>query len=160
MLVIWESCPMLWDYIWCRNDAISSNFFLKLHHWIPNGRFLTYFRQWGFFFPFYYLEDISPFRGETDTPVKVGSSLPLFWTSGVTLADCIEFSMAAEPYLSTNLQICPQALVDVWDSNPRLSVQWSQRCITPGHSGSAIPGNVTLLWNSQDIYTERLEGQA
>ena len=31
---------------------------------------------------------------------------------------CIGFSMAAEPFQSTYLQTCPQALVDIWGSNP------------------------------------------
>ena len=73
----------------------------------------------------------SPFRGATDTPVldlwlhlpwvsKPGwiphlrAMLPacnefLRFTSCVTPADCIEVSMAAEPFRST----CPQALVEV-----------------------------------------------
>ena len=35
----------------------------------------------------------------------------LRFTSGVTPADCIEGNMAAEPFQSTYLQMCPQALV-------------------------------------------------
>ena len=37
----------------------------------------------------------------------------LRFTSGVTPADCIEVSMAAEPFRSRYLQMCPQALVEV-----------------------------------------------
>ena len=70
----------------------------------------------------------------------VGPLIPLFWTSGdvcpgfqsqggslacfltcvilrftsdATPADCIEVSMAAEPFRSMYLQTCPQALVEV-----------------------------------------------
>ena len=42
----------------------------------------------------------------------------LRFTSGVTLADCIEVSMAAEPFLSTYLQTCWQALVEVRGLEP------------------------------------------
>ena len=41
----------------------------------------------------------------------------LRFTSGVTLADCIEIHMAAKSFRSTYLQTCPQALVEVWGSN-------------------------------------------
>ena len=46
----------------------------------------------------------------------------LIFTSGVTPADCIEVSMAAEPFWSTYFQMCLQALVEVWGSNPQPSV--------------------------------------
>ena len=39
--------------------------------------------------------------------------IPRF-TSGTTPADYIEVSMAAEPFRSTNLHVCLQALVEVW----------------------------------------------
>ena len=59
-----------------------------------------------------FLEDISAFRGATDTPVDVcpgfesqGGFLACFLTCvilrltfSVTPADCIEYSMAAEPF--------------------------------------------------------------
>ena len=96
-----------------------------------------------------FLEDVSPF---------VGLLIPLFWTSGdvredplayfltcvifrftsgVTPADWIEVSMAAEPFWSTYLQMCPQALVEVWGLNPWLPVQQAQHCKPLGHPGSA-----------------------
>ena len=41
------------------------------------------------------------------------SCVILRFTSGVTPADCVEVSMAAEPFRSTYLQTCPKALVEV-----------------------------------------------
>ena len=41
----------------------------------------------------------------------------LRFTSGVTPADCIEVSMAAEPFQSRYLRTCPQALVEVRGSS-------------------------------------------
>ena len=38
----------------------------------------------------------------------------LRFTSGATPADCIEVSMAAKPFQTTYLQMCPQALVEDW----------------------------------------------
>ena len=87
------------------------------------------------------LEEISLFRGATDTTVldfwwclpwvsKPGwipfacflARVIFRFTSGTTLADCIEVSMAAKPFWSTYLQMCLKVLVEVWGSNPRLSV--------------------------------------
>ena len=106
-----------------------------------------------------FLEDISPFRGATDTLVldfwqchpwvsKPGwiphlcallptcNEFPRF-TSGVTPANCIEVSMAAEPFRSTYLQMCLQALVEVRGLNLWLSMLQAW-CFRPlGHSGSA-----------------------
>ena len=81
---------------------------------------------------FSFLEDMSPFRGATDTPVldfcdiyprfqsQGGGSLACFltcvilrFTSCVTPAACMEVSMAAKPFQSTYLQTCPKALVGV-----------------------------------------------
>ena len=100
-------------------------------------RFLFFY----FFFCSKFLEDISPFLGASDTPVldfwwrlswvsKPGwipfacflAYVILRFTSGATPADCIEVRMAAKPFQSVYLQTCPQALVEVWGSNPRPSV--------------------------------------
>ena len=81
---------------------------------------------------FKFLEDINPFRGATDIPVldfwwclpwvsKPGwipfvcflACMILRFTSGAMPADCIEVSMAAEPFWSMYLQMCPQALMEV-----------------------------------------------
>ena len=80
---------------------------------------------------FSFLEDISPFRSTTDTPVLdfwVISALGfkakvtcviLRFTSCAAPVDCFEISMATESLQSTYLQMCQQALVDVRGSNPR-----------------------------------------
>ena len=69
----------------------------------------------------------------------------LRFTCGATPDDCIEVSMAAEPFRSTYLRACPQALVPAnisaglgQGSNPRPSVRWAQFCIPLGHSDSAL----------------------
>ena len=41
-----------------------------------------------------------------------------YFTSGATPADYIEVSMAAEPFWSTYLQMCLQAMVEVWGLEP------------------------------------------
>ena len=62
------------------------------------------------------------------------------FTSGVTPADCIEVSMAAELFQSTYLQIMyPQALVEVW-ARAR-----TQDCLCGEHSAvyhSATPARL------------------
>ena len=87
------------------------------------------------------MENIGLFRGVIDTPVldflwhlpwvsKPGwipfacflTCVIFRFTSGVIPADCMEVSMAAEPFWSTYLQTCPQALVEVQGSNPWLSM--------------------------------------
>ena len=101
-----------------------------------------------------YLEDISPFRGATDTPVlnfwwrlpwvsrpgwipHLCALLPacnefLRFISGATPANCIEVSMAAEPFWSMYLQTCSQALVEVQ------GLPQARHCRPLGHTGSAI----------------------
>ena len=82
----------------------------------------------GFFFSFTFLEDISPFRGATDTPVldfwwRLLWVSKLGWSAGwhTFLPACkihlwcdtcwlIEVSMAAKHIWSTYLQTCPQAI--------------------------------------------------
>ena len=120
---------------------------------------MTYWQSWmniRFFFLFKFLEDISPFRGATDTPgldfwwhlpwvSKPGwiphlhALLParnefLRFSSGATPADCIQVSMAAEPFWSIYLQTCPQALVEVRGLNPWPSVSQAWHCRPLGHS--------------------------
>ena len=56
----------------------------------------------------------------------------LRFTSGVTPTDGIDVSVIAESFWSTYLQTCPKALVEVWELNPRPSVQRAQRCIPFG----------------------------
>ena len=89
------------------------------------------------------LEDTSPFRGASGTPLldfrwrlpwvsKPGwtpfmcflACVILRLTSVVTPADCIEVKMVAEPFWSMYLQTCLQALVEVRGSNPRQSVPY------------------------------------
>ena len=65
----------------------------------------------------------------------LGCALYLRFTSGVTPADCIEVSMAAESFQSTYL--CGQALLEVRRSIRRLSVRQTQGCKPFGHSGLA-----------------------
>ena len=136
-----------------------------------------------------FLEDISLFCGATDTPVldfcnvcpgsqSQGWILFAFFlacmlfprfTSGVTPADCIEVSIAAESFLSTYLQICPQALVEaqarirvccilIWMKvDTHRGVQWAavtmnsdemmdppQWCLTVGKSREHCPSNNIL----------------
>ena len=87
------------------------------------------------FFSLTILEDIGPFRGATVTLFwtsgdvcpgfkSQGGSLTcclnsviLRFTSGATPADCMRVNMAAEPFRSTYLQICSQALVEARGSN-------------------------------------------
>ena len=124
---------------------------------------------------FLFVEDISPFRGATDTSVlDFWQRLPwvskpgwipclctlspacnefLRFTSGVTPADCIEVSMAAEPFQSTYLQTCPQALVEA--PNPRPSVPHERRCRPLGHSGSDVPSGC-LLFTYKTVACARL----
>ena len=47
--------------------------------------------------------------------------------------------MGAEPFLSTYLQTCPQALVNVWGSNPQLLVPRAQHCIPFGYTQTFVP---------------------
>ena len=64
------------------------------------------------------------------------ASVILRFTSGVTLADCIEVSMAAKPFRSMYLQIlCWQAMVGVRTHNHYAT---AQHCKPFGHSGSAL----------------------
>ena len=70
----------------------------------------------------------------------------LRFTSGATPADCIEVSMAAEPFRSTYLQMCLQALVEVWGSNLWPSVPQTRRCRPLGHSGSSLRLNGTVAY--------------
>ena len=95
-----------------------------------------------------------------DIVLFFGPLMPLFWTSGdvysgfqsqggslvyflacviirftfcVTYADCVGVNMAAEGFQSTYLQMYPQALAEVQDSNPWMSVHWAQCCKPFGH---------------------------
>ena len=63
---------------------------------------------WGHWYPFWTSGDVCP--------------VILRFISGVTSADYIEVSMAAEPFWSTYLQMCPQALGEDQVSNPCLSM--------------------------------------
>ena len=114
------------------------------------------------------LEDISPFRGATDTPVldfwwhlpwvsKLGwiphlcALSPVCnefqrFTSGVTPADCIEVSIAAEPFQSMYLQMCPQALVEAQGSNLWPSMLQAWHCRPLGHSGSTYVLQLSKEW--------------
>ena len=88
------------------------------------------------------MEDISPFLIPMFWACAVcpgfqgqGGSLACFltcvilrFTSSATPADCIEVSIAAEPFQSTYLQMCPQALVEILGLSPRPSIRWAKRC--------------------------------
>ena len=60
-----------------------------------------------------------------------------------------EVSMGIEPFWSTYLQMCPQALVKVWGSNPRPFVCRAQRCKLFGHSSLASEYSFFILLVNQ-----------
>ena len=53
------------------------------------------------------------FKARVDPLCAFSLVVILRFTSGATPADCTEVSMAAEPFSSTHLWTCPQALVGV-----------------------------------------------
>ena len=62
----------------------------------------------------------------------------LRFTSGATPADCTEVGMAAEPFRSTYLEMCPQALVDIQAGDRTHDCLCGENSTVPlGHSGSA-----------------------
>ena len=86
----------------------------------------------------------------------------LRFTSGVTPADCIEVSMAAKLFWSTYLQMCLQALVEVWalawTHDHQCHMQQAQCCKPLSHSGTALWG-VSLTKSRSNLVTT-LTGQS
>ena len=117
---------------------------------IKNGQVQKWFYTIYIFFFENFLEHISPFRGATYAPVldfwwrlpwvsKPGwvsfacflACVTLRFTSGVIPADCVEVSMSAEPFWSTYLQTCPQALTKMINArNTVLENHWTNFNLT------------------------------
>ena len=76
------------------------------------------------------------------------TSVTLRFISGATPAECMGISMAAKPFKSTHVQMCPQALEKVFwaQTHDRPCHMHQAQCCKPlGHSGSAIKFVYTLI---------------
>ena len=118
----------------------------QLDHWSGQASFFS-LAAMGHWYPCFGLLVTSPWFSKPGWIPHLRALSPACnefprFTSGVTPADCIEVSMAAKPFRSTYLQMCPQALVEVWGSNPWPAMPHARRCRPLGHSGSAWTGKL------------------